>query len=242
MAHTPAWPKGVEIPLRRGLFLSGLLFVLPTFISDLAFFLGVDTQVDSLKEGIQIVILYCFILSVVLFIIKKFGLIELKLLLFSRIPTIFEVFICSCVGFLLGFFRLIASLRYGYRLEEPYFIEFMIYAIILKSILWPLVEEPIFRVIFFVTLYKWKNSRLIAYSGSSFFFLLFHYVSIIPLGLNSLGSFHICFILVAGIITAYLYDRRGNILLCVLVHGIPNGSDFFGAILGYLLGVQPPGG
>ena len=241
MTPTPQWPKSVEISLKRGFFLSALLFFLPTLIFDFGLFLGLDNDVDSVSDGVWLVVLYCFVLFVVLWVIRNIGGIKLKVLLFSRIPSFVDILIWSCVGLLLGFFQFTASLRYGYRLEEPRFIEFMIYGVILKSILWPLVEEPIYRVIFFVTLYKWKNSRIIAYCGSSLFFLLYHYVSIIPLELISLGYFHIFLIVTVGIITAYLYDRKGNILLCILVHGIPNGADFFGAVAGYAFGVTPPG-
>ena len=221
--------------------MAGLLFFLPTLISDFAYYLGVDNDVDSVRDGLWLVVLYSFILFVVLLIIKNIGGIKLHIMLFSRIPSLSDILICSSIGFLLGFFRFTASLRYGYRLEEPQFIEFLVLGIILKSVLWPLVEEPIFRVIFFVTLYRWKNSRLIAYGGSTIFFLLYHYVSIFPPEIIRLGYFHIGLIVTFSIIAAYLYHRKGNILLCMLVHGIPNGSDFFGAVAGYAFGITSPG-
>ena len=240
MTNNPQWPIGVEINLKSGFFLAASLFVLPTLISDLSFFLGLDKDVDSVDDGLRLVILYCFILFVVLFVIGSLGRIELKTLFFSRFPSLSEIFVWGCVGLLLGFFKLTASLRLGYRFEEPRFVEFMILALILKSILWPLVEEPIYRGIFLVTLYKWKKNRLIAYGGSSLFFLFYHFISVIPPEFMTLQYFHIFFIVAVGLITAYLYDRKGNIWLCILVHGIPNGSDFLGALLGYLLGVKPP--
>ena len=240
MANNPQWPIDVQFNLKRGIFLAALLFFLPTFISDLSFFLGLDNEVDSVNDGFWLVILYCFILFVVLGVIRGIGRVQLKSLFFSRFPSVYEIFVWSGVGLLLGFFQFTASLRYGFRFEEPQFVEFMILALVLKSILWPLVEEPIYRGIFLVTLYKWKQNRLIAYGGSSLIFLFYHYISIIPLELRTLQSFHNFLIIAVALITAYLYDRKGNIWLCILVHGIPNGSDFLGALLGYLLGVKPP--
>ena len=240
MTHNPQWPTGAEIKLSRGVFLAVALFFIPTIISDLAFFLGLDPEVDSVNDGLWLVILYSFISFVVLCVIRGIGKIELKTLFFSRIPSISEIMVWSGVGLLLGFFRFTGSLRLGHRFEEPQFVEFMILALILKSILWPLVEEPIYRGIFLVTLYKWKKNRLIAYGGSSLFFLFYHFISVIPLELMTLQYFHISFIIVVGLITAHLYDRKGSIWLCILVHGIPNGSDFLGALFGYLLGVKPP--
>ena len=231
MTNTPQWPIGAVINPKSGVFLAASLFFLPTLISNLAFFLGLDNEVDSVNDGFRLVILYCFILFVVLYVIRVIGRIELKILFFSRFPSLSEVIVWSGVGLLLGFFKLTSSLRLGYRFEEPRFVEFMILALILKSILWPLVEEPI---------YNWKKNRWVAYGGSSLFFLFYHFISLIPLEFMKLQYFHIFFIIVVGFLTAYLYDRKGNIWLCILVHGIPNGSDFLGALLGYLLGVKPP--
>ena len=235
LKHSPRWPKNVEISLKRGIFLGGLLFFLPILIVDLAIYFGVDPDVDSLGDGVSLVVLYCVILSIVLLMIQYVGGVKIHAMLFSRIPSLSDILMCCGIGFILSFFQFTASLRYGYRLEEPQFIWFMILGILLKSVLWPLVEEPIFRVVFFVTLYRWKNSRLIAYLGSTLFFLLFHFVSIIPLGMNQIGNFHIGFIVVFSLVAAYLYDKKGNILLCIFVHGMPNGADFFGAIVGYAI-------
>ncbi len=236
-----AWPEAVNISVKRGFILSGMLFVLPSMIIDVAIYLGLDPDVDSFEDGYNLIALYIFIAIFVLSLIKYFARIPIQKMFFCRIPSVWDIVIWSCVGLILGSVRILPSLREGYRFEEPLFFLFMFYALILKSILYPLVEEPIYRGIIFVALYNWKGNRFIAYVGSSFIFLFYHFVSFIPLGFNSLSYFHIVFILLFAFIAAYLYDRRGNILLCMLVHGIPNGSDFIGGLLGYLLGVRSPG-
>lgn len=238
----PAWPEVVNISVKRGFILSGVLFLLPQMILDAAIYLGLDSDVDSFEDGYNLIALYIFIGIFVLSLIKCIGRIPIQKMFFGRIPSVWDIVIWSGAGLMLGSVRILASLREGYRFEEPLFFLVMFYAIILKSILFPLVEEPIYRGIIFVTLYNWKRNRYIAYVGSSFIFLFYHFVSFIPLGLNSLSYLHIALILSFSFIAAYLYDRKGNILLCMLVHGIPNGSDFLGGLLGYLLGVRPPGG
>ena len=238
----PAWPDVVNINIKRGFILSLVLFLLPTMVLDVAIYFGLDSNVDSFEDGYYLIALYIFIAIFVLSLIRIFGGIPIQKMLFSRIPSVWQVFIWFGVGLLLGSVKFLPSLREGYRFEEPLFFLFAFYALILKSILIPLVEETIYRGIIFVTLYNWKGNRFIAYVGSSFIFLFYHFVSLIPFGLNSTSYFHIAFIFSFALIAAYMYDRTGNILLCILVHGIPNGSDFLGGLLGYLLGVQSPGG
>ena len=238
--NPPRWPEVVNIPIKKGLLLSIILFFAPKVIVSTAIHLGLDNDVDSFEDGINLIILYIFVSIFVFSLIRWIGRISIRKMLFSRIPTVLEIVIWSGVGLMLGSVRILASLREGYRFEEPLFFLFMLGAIIFKSILFPLVEEPIYRGIVLVTLYNWKRNRVIAYIGSAFIFWLYHALSFPDWGFQSLSYLHIVLIISFSFIAAYLYDRKGNILLCMLVHGIPNGSDFLGGLLGYLLDVGPP--
>lgn len=239
--NPPSWPDIVNIPVKKGLLLSIILFFVPELIVSSAIHLGLDNDVDSFEDGLNLIKLYVFVSIVVYSLIKWIGRISIRKMLFTRIPSVSEIVIWSGVGLMLGFVRILASLREGYRFEEPLFFLVMLCAIFFKSILFPLVEEPIYRGIILVTLYNWKRSRVIAYVGSTLIFFLYHAVDITQVSLRPLGNFHIGLIISFSLIAAYLYDRKGNILLCMLVHGIPNGSDFFGGLLGYLLEIEPPG-
>ena len=102
--------------------------------------------------------------------------------------------------------------------------------------MWPLIEEPIFRGVLFTTLRQ--ANRAGAYAISAAVFTLHHsqsYVDLLLYGTTGLTSLHISFLLIFGLLSAYIYESTGSLSLCIICHGVANGMRFVGLLLGYLL-------
>jgi len=236
----------VDIRFRQGLPLIFVLFFLPNLFVEGMIISGIDMNATSIRKG-QILII-CFFVQclLVLVAIKKLGGINIGKLLYGKLPSFVEYVKWGIVGCMLGFIQFASHLRYGFRFEELglTFVIFWIGGIILRSILWPLIEEPIYRGIIFVALYNCGDkNRLLAYIGSTFLFVVYHtpsYTNFFLHGILELGNLHLFLIISFSLISAYIYESTGKLLLCIWVHGIANAMEFIGALVGYLTDVAPP--
>ena len=81
---------------------------------------------------------------------------------FLQVKTLLPSELLVCVSFaaLFGFFQFYASVPYGRLLPDVDYILFFLAGLLVHSVLWPLIEEVIFRGIAFVALFNYSKSRL----------------------------------------------------------------------------------
>jgi len=242
----PRWLPDVDIDFRRSLPMIVVLFLLPNLFVEGMIIVGVDMRATSLRKGLIMIGGFLIQCLLVLATIKKMSDLSIKQLLCGKLPSLVEYAKWGVVGCMLGFIQFATHLRYGFRFEElgSTFVIFWIGGIVLRSVLWPLIEEPIYRGVCFVALYNCgKKNRLLAYLGSTFLFLVYHspsYTDFFLSGTLGLGNLHILLIVSFSLVSAYIYESTGKLLLCMWVHGIINAMEFIGALVGYLGGVAPP--
>ena len=243
--RAPRWSAAADIDPDRGLILTILLVFLPNAVVDAAALCGIEQSAERFDQGLISFALFTGIFVIMKIVIERIGKVKLRHMLLDQLPTVWEIAKWTIAGILLGSLQFVTSLKYGYRFEEPGFIPFFIESILFMSTFPPLIEETIYRGICFVTLYNFSGKkRWPAYLGSTFLFLLSHAESYSDLFLHAttgLGDLDIILIVLFSLVTAYVYESTGKLLLCILVHSVANGIGNIGVLAGFLWGVSGPG-
>ena len=243
MATSVSWPRDVDISFLRGMVLLVVLFLVPHLVLDASFRMGFPNNVATVKHSIEMVLIYTVVLAIVLVTLKLVG--QISIVPFLQVKTLLPSELLVCVSFaaLFGFFQFYASVPYGRLLPDVDYILFFLAGLLVHSVLWPLIEEVIFRGIAFVALFNYSKSRLTAYLGSTFLFTIFHTPSLPNLFLHAttgLSNAHLILIVSFSFFAAFIYERTGKLMLCVLAHGVVNGMEFLGVVVGYIVDFPLP--
>jgi membrane protease YdiL (CAAX protease family) len=237
------WSKNVDASFIRGLVLLVVFFFVPHWIIHIVFSLGFPSDILTVKHGFQLVLIYVLELLLLAILLKVVGRISIVSFFRVRSPSYVEYLVCFSFGTLLGFLQFYSAVPYGQRLPDLEYVLFISGSLLLKSVLWPVIEEVIFRGIGFVTLFNYGRNRLTAYLGSTLLFLLFHAPSLQALFSEAalgLSNFHVVVIVSLSLFAAYVYEKTGKLLLCVFTHGVVNGMQFLGVIVGYMVDYPLP--
>lgn len=236
------WPQDADVRFERGVLLIVILFFFPHMLFEGALLLGVDPCISSVEKAVILIGVSIAEYALVLGIISRVGRVDVKQMLFGRLPSLRDYAVWGAVASVLGFLHFASHLKYGYRYEEISSGLFL-GGIAVQAVMFPLIEESVYRGVCFVALYNYGcRSRLLAYFGSTFLFTMAHapsYWELLRHGVLGLDVTSITIISIYGLVAAYVYESTGKLLLCVWVHGIVNGMQYMGAMVGYLAGVPP---
>ncbi|MYK00921.1 MAG: CPBP family intramembrane metalloprotease, partial [Gemmatimonadales bacterium] len=108
--------------------------------------------------------------------------------------------------------------------------------IAVSGVLAPIKEEISERGILYAALRK--KGKVIAYFLSVFWFVFLHvpsYSNLFFNGIIGLTLHHFILIILTGIITAYIYESTGKLILCVIFHCAINATLTLSAFLYYLI-------
>ena len=243
MSYNPAWPQEVDVSFLRGTVLLTILFFLPHLALSWAFSLGFPSNIVTVKHGFLSVLIYSLVFVAAAATLKLIGQISVWSYFRVERPLPVEYLVCITVGTILGFIQFYAAVPYGRRLPDYEYVLFIFGGLLLKAVLWPLIEETIFRGIGFVALYNYSKSRPMAYLGSTLLFTLFHAPSLPDLLFKAtigVSNTHLILIVSFSLFSAFIYEKTGKLLLCVFAHGVVNGMEFLGVVVGYVVDFPLP--
>ncbi len=250
LKSTP-WPREVDIGFGRGIVLTITVFCgsrLLYWISDytqktvLSFF---DYTLSNTGIGIEI---YTGILVILGFIlvyifVQRIGKINIQTLLWHTPPSLKQGIKWVFWGFCLSFsFCLLQLYGKGYMIKDYsdksflYVCTITFIDIAVSGILAPIKEEISERGILYPALRK--KGKIIAYFFSVFWFVFLHvpsYSNLFFNGIIGLTLHHFIFIILMGIITAYIYESTGKLILCVIFHSASNATLTMSSFLYYLI-------
>lgn len=238
----PQWQAAARPSPRRGAIAAVILLFVPRLISEVL--IGITGQGDAstFPEGLTLAGI-AFVTAIgTLASLQMLSEVRLKCLFLSGWPTAWQWIKWAAVGALLGSVEFVASLCDGVRLGEPGFAAFLLTAVTSESLLYPIIEEPIYRGVALAALAGLTRSRALAYLGSIALFTLPHapsHVELILHGTLGLGKFHLALIITSGLFTAHAYWTTGKLSLCMLIHGLTNGMQYLGILTGYLVDYPP---
>lgn len=245
------WPLEVDIGFGRGIILTIAVFLssrLLYWISDytqkivLSFF---QYTLSNTGIGIEIYIGIVSILRFVLvyIVVQRIGKINIRILLWHTPPSLKQGIKWAFWGFCLSFsFCLLQLYGKGYMIKDysdksfiyVYTITFIGLAV--SGILTPIKEEIIDRGVLYAALRK--KGKVIAYFLSVFWFVFLHvpsYSNLFFNGIIGLTLHHFIFLILMGIITAYIYESTGKLILCVIFHSASNATLTLSSFLYYLI-------
>lgn len=250
LKSTP-WPGEVDIGFGRGIVLTITVFLgsqLLYWLSDyaqktvLSFFdytlsnTGIDIEIYT-----GILVILGFIL--VYIVVQRVGRINIRILLWHTQPSLKQSLKWTFWGFCLSFsFCLLQLYGKGYMTKDysdkffPYVFSITFIDIAVSCILAPIKEEISERGVLYAALRK--KGKIIAYFFSVFWFVFLHVPSYSNLffdGIIGLTLHHFIFIILVGIITAYIYESTGKLILCVIFHSASNATLTLSAFLYYLI-------
>jgi len=238
----PQWPATAQPSPWCGAIAAVVLFFVPRLISEVLIAITGLTSVSTFPEGLTLTGI-AFVTAIgTLSSVRTLSEIGLKCLFVSGWPTARQWIKWGAVGALLGSLEFAASLCDGVRLGEPGFAAFLLTAVTSESLLYPIIEEPIYRGVALAALAGLTRSRALAYLGSIALFTLSHapsHADLVLHGTLGLGKLHLALIIAVGLFTAHAYWTTGKLSLCMLVHGLTNGMQYLGILTGYLIDYPP---
>ncbi len=250
LKSTP-WPLKVDIGFGRGIVLtiavffgSRLLYWLSDYIQKivLSFFRYTLSNTGiGIKIYNGILVILGFIL--VYIVVQMIGKINIRTLLWHTPPSLKQGIKWAFWGFCLSFsFCLLQLYGKGYMIKDYsdksflYVFTITFIDIAVSGILAPIKEEISERGILYAALRK--KGTIIAYFFSVFWFVFLHvpsYSNLFFNGIIGLTLHHFIVIVLVGIITAYIYESTGKLILCVIFHSAINATLTLSAFLYYLI-------
>lgn len=255
LKSTP-WPLEVDIGFGRGIILTIAVF----FGSRLLYWISDHTQkivlsffnytLSNTGIGIEIYNGILVILGFVLVYIvaQRVGKINIRTLLWHTPPSLKQGIKWAFLGFCLSFSFCLLQLYvdgyiikgYGYYHYSDksflYVCTITFIDIAVSGVLAPIKEEISERGILYAALRK--KGKIIAYFLSVFWFVFLHVPSYSNLFFNAiigLTLHHFIFLILMGIITAYIYESTGKLILCVIFHSASNATLTMSSFLYYLI-------
>ena len=250
ISYSIPWPAKVDIRFGQGIILTISLFsifqALPiifnsTLLHILAFFEKqriIEYEFGrQLNMGIQLIILYSFRLIIVYLIVQLIMKIHIRTLLFHTIPSIKQGLHWTFIGICLSWHSAYTAWTDNYEREEPLpYVLLGTLVIVIANIIGPIQEEVTHRGILFSALRK--KGKLLAYFISTFWFVLGHmpsYSGLILFGYIGLSPYHLSLLILMAIVTAYIYETTGNLILCIICHSMCNLTPEVIALLNYVI-------
>ncbi len=250
LKFTP-WPLEVDIEFGQGIVLTITVFLgsqLLHWLVDhtqktvLSFF---DYTLSNTGIGIEIyngiLVILGFILLYI--VVQRIGRINIRTLLWHTPSSLKQGIKWALWGFCLSFsFCLLQLYGKGYMIKGysdksfSYVFTITFINIVVSGILAPIKEEISERGILYTALRK--KGKIIAYFFSVFWFVFLHvpsYSNLFFNGIIGLTLHHFIFIILAGIITAYIYESTGRLILCVIFHSASNATFTMSSFLYYLI-------
>ena len=234
--YLPRWPKNADIRLGRGLTLTfGLLVLLRLWEICLAYVTGIGFSIHSVGPMVIRVCIDLSKLFLVYISVRIWCQITFRDLLFFHPPTWIQILKWGLIGILLNILDSLPEMRYASYFIYPTFAPFLTLRFISSVVIVPLIEEILFRGIFYVAIRK--LGREYAYIFSTLLFLIWHisFVSLFTQGTTGLTFLHVVSIVICGAVTAHIYESTGKLLLCVVFHSAGNAIVVGAPVIGYLL-------
>ena len=179
------------------------------------------------------ILLFCLLLLV----LKEVGHIDLKKLLLERLPRIGESLKFGLLGFVLSIRGLAQATGLPTYFGHDGYVAFVLLDALNLSLILPLIEETLFRGVCFGSLLA--VGRIRAYAISTTIFLIWHikFIDLIVIGTTGITWSHAASIVLFGLLGAFIYEKTGKLLLCVVFHGAGNAlvasTPFFMYLLNY---------
>lgn len=250
LKSTP-WPLEVDIGFSRGIILtiavflgSRLLYWLFDYIQKIILS-SFNYTLSNTSIGSEIYIGILVILGFVLvyIVVQRFGRINIRTLLWHTPPSFKQSLKWAFWGFCLSFsFCLLQLYGKGDMIKNysdksfPYVFTITFIDIIVSGIVAPIKEEISERGVLYAALRK--KGKVIAYFFSVFWFVFLHvpsYSSLFFNGIIGLTLHHFILIILTGIITAYIYESTGKLILCVIFHCAINATFILSSFFYYLI-------
>lgn len=250
LKSTP-WPLEVDIGFGQGIVLTITVFlgsqllywlvdhtqkIVLSFLNYTLSNTGIGSEIYT---GILVILGFIFVYIVV----QKFGEINIRTLLWHTPPSLKQSLKWAFWGFCLTFsFCLLQLYGKGYMIKNysdksfPYVFTITFIDIIVSGIVAPIKEEISERGVLYAALRK--KGKIIAYFFSVFWFVFLHvpsYSNLFFNGIIGLTLRHFILIILTGIITAYIYQSTGKLILCVIFHCAINATLTLSAFLYYLI-------
>jgi membrane protease YdiL (CAAX protease family) len=226
-----------RIGFARGILLSVGILVGMRVLPQLAVSAGLPKNAITVEEAFAVFAFHLLIWSLVWLVIARSSRASFaNLFLLRSVPSSGQVRRWALVGLPFGVPAFLGWMDHSHRLHEPDFLIFLVPVVLTYVLMWPLIEEPVFRGLIFSVLIRWN--RFGAYIISTLVFTLHHtqsYPDLILHGTIGLTNLHIMFLLSFGLLSAYIYESTGKLSLCLICHGAANGFGFLGLPVGYLL-------
>ena len=196
--------------------------------------MGLGYEISSLKSiSIKLICVDVPVLIFVCSIANYRGPVRTLALLISHYPSLKECMKWACLGMILNARTFVTSAMHGTNYESPEYLAFILIATFSSSLIYPIVEEFLFRGFCYSALRKY--GKWCAFVISTLLFLLAH----IPLkvamsGVFPLSMFQVAFFVAVSAIATHIYESSGNLLLCITFHGAANFMDVAGQFVRYL--------
>lgn len=204
------------------------------WIMFMALGIGLGYEISSLKSiTIKLICVDVPVLIFVWTLVNYRGSIRAIALLIGRYPSLKEFVKWACLGMILNVRTFITSAMHGTHYENPEYVAFILMSTFSSSLIYPVVEEVLFRGFCYSTLRKY--GKWFAFVISTLLFLLAH----VPLkvaisGVFPLSMFQVAFFVAISAIATHIYESSGNLLLCITFHGAANFMDGAGQFVRYL--------
>ena len=239
----PQWSRRVETTPRRGAVAAAAVFFVPDLMSQ-GIMRGFDMSPAAGVFGDGLVLNAMTLATAIasLAAVRLAYGVRLRDLVAGR-PGVGQWLKWCALCAALGSVEFLASLCHGHRLHEPGFLPFMMTAVFAESVLYPVIEEPIHRVVLLVPIATMTRSRALTYLVSIALFAVSHvpsYSALLLHGTIGLGRLHIALIVSFGLLATHAYWTTGKLSLCMVMHGITNGMQYLGMVTGYLIDFPPP--
>ena len=186
----------------------------------------------AIGNGLDVV-LFCLMLLG----LKEAGGVDIRRLFFGRLPNLRESSKWGSLGIAFSVPDFVHATSVPTYFGYEGYVTFVLLHMSHLTIAMPCIEETLFRGVCFGSLLV--VGRIPAYAISTILFLLWHvkFIDLIAKGTTDVTSWHAASIVVFGLVGAYIYEKTGKLLLCIIFHGAGNAlvaiTPFFLYVLEY---------
>ena len=223
----------------RGVVMALAVMIVPRLWG--ALFMLYDAELNPyVRDDSNLVRIAVVALSIAtaVWLIKSVGGVDVRSLFAGDRASFKEISAVLGAAVLLGFFQFVHASALGHKVHEPLFLLFVGSGLMLNCVLNPFYEEVNYRGICFAAVRRGSGRRVAAYTTSTLLFTLSHsksYVDLIRHLETGLGYDFLFVLVLFGLTAAYIYERTGKLMLCVLLHSAANSMQFLGVITGHFL-------
>jgi len=236
----PQWPETVQASAStRRLAAVVVLFFVPRSISEMLMSLvGAPRNVETFPQGLALTGLVVVTAAATLALLQLMSGVRVRDLLGGGRPSVGQILKWAGWGAFLGGHKFISNLSWGFRTEEPWYGALVFTAVVTECVLYPLIEEPIYRGVALPALARATGSRSLAYLGSAALYTISHapsHTALVLHGTLGLPWGGVVMLMFIGLLTAHAYWTTGKLSLGMLMHGVFNGTTYLALATGYLI-------